>query len=423
LLVAVLLGPVGQVGLGGSRMTLFWSDLTMIPIVIGLAFKQHLAIPRAVWWYTLYLLVVFVSLRMNDEPTRNFVILLKLEVAPLLVLIFVYNYATRERATRALIVQLVWFGAALAVITMINWVRIQNGAIGPYYHPDRVMVLTAKDAAQTSFGRSNYIASMLIVLIPLALYKTAKAKTAWGAVAAMLVALIATQSRGGLISLAVAFLVWLGLSLRYLPSSLKTLVGLAGRVMVCLAVLIAVWRYLPNTITADFAKRLVETREHVASGDYAGNRRGAWIPAAMHVLDAPLVGIGYGNEEANPTALDMNAGSAHNLYLQVLLATGVLGFIPLGLFLWSCGAAWFGILRSSLVMEDRALAAAALFLFTACLINSFEEPSFWGLEYSRVLWIILGLGFVIRHRRISSGQYRVTHRPSGMTAPQAGLAS
>jgi len=408
LLLTVLLGPITSVVIEGHRMTVFWSDVTLIALVMGLCLKRRISAPKAAWWYLLYLAVTLVSLRMSAEPLRSFAILLKLQVAPLLVFLFVYNYVICDRVVSKVVVHLVWFGAALSVLTMVNWVRIQNGAVGPFYHPDRIIVLTAKDAAQTSFGRSNYLASMLIVLIPLALYKTKRAKAAWGALLAMIVALIATQSRGGLISLSFAFIVWLVLSLRYLQSSAKSLAGLMVRVAICLGVMTVVWRFLPDAIMSDFASRMVDLRASFDSGDYEGNRRGTWAPASQHVMSAPIAGIGFGNEEADPTALDMNSGSAHNLYLQVLLATGALGLIPLALFLWSCGAAWFGLLRFSLVKEDRALAAAALFLFAASLINSFEEPSFWGLEYSRVLWILFGLGFVIRRLRLNSGQYRTT---------------
>ncbi len=394
-------------------MTVFWSDIAIVVIVVLLIVNRRPSAPKAVMWYLLYLLAVLTSLRMNSQPFRQFVILLKLEVAPLVVFLLVYNCVRRDAVIRKIVATLVWFGAALAVITLVNWVRIQNGAVGPFYHPDIALTLLAKDAAQTSFGRSNYIASLLILLIPLALYRTAKAPAAWAALAVMVTALIATQSRGGLISLALAFLIWVGLSMRYLGSSVLGIAAFLARIAICAVLAFVVWQCLPSSITDEFGRRLSDTREAVASGDYAGNRRDVWIPAAQHVMDAPFFGIGYGNEEENPTALDMNSGSAHNLFLQVLLATGAVGLVPFTIFLVSCAAQWLWLLRFSAVREDRILAAAALFVLAAALINCFEEPSFWGLEYSRVLWLVLSMGFVMKRARTSSGQHRERRAPAG----------
>ncbi len=397
LMGAILAGPSGVLQIAGQSFTLYWSDLAVLAMAGWLFLRKKVHVPKPMKWYALYLIVAVVSLRMCPDPQRNLAILLKLRVAPALVCLFIYNIVIRQSAVRTVVLSLVLCGAAMSMMTLVNYSRVsQGGEMAWRQTAGHEIQLQLKDAAQTSFGRSNYIASMLIILLPFALYwATSQVKTryiGWASLASILCALVATQSRGAYICLVGGFVAWLAVSYFAFRRVRGYLARVTLQIVIGVIGIMLLWQYAPQEIRSGIEGRFQQLATAFLSSDYALNRRMAWLPAIDRIQQTPILGIGFGNE---PTTRPEGANSPHNLYLETVLETGVVGLILLVIFLWMCVSAWVKVLRSTLLIENRRLAAFALFAFVSAILNSLEEPSFWGNEYARLFWVILSLGFAL----------------------------
>jgi O-antigen ligase len=203
------------------------------------------------------------------------------------------------------------------------------------------------------------------------------------------VGFFATQSRGGLIALAVATIVGLAV----LPRQRKRLLGLAGAAGVGLGVIALA---NPTAIS-----RMTDL------GGGTSGRSDLWTVAWNIFNDHPWIGIGLSNFQvveprytliSGPLSrVDLVAESphlVHNVYLQLLTETGVVG---LALFLILVG----GCLRASWLAAERFdvsglvgygdLARATLMAEIAMLTAQFfiSDGDDWRL------WILLGLGPVL----------------------------
>ncbi len=129
-----------------------------------------------------------------------------------------------------------------------------------------------------------------------------------------------------------------------------------------------------------------------------GSRTLMWAAAVSLFIDHPFLGVGYGNYRflyadfafipgAVPGLLD-----AHNIYLQLLAETGVVGFLSflvlMGLFI--------SLALKSMRRHDpipRIVAFGVLGAITGTLIHGMVDYLFGGSpQFGALFWIILGLG-------------------------------
>jgi O-antigen ligase len=203
------------------------------------------------------------------------------------------------------------------------------------------------------------------------------------------VGFFATQSRGGLIALAVAAVTGLVL----LPRQRGRLLGLAGAAAVGLGVVAVV---NPSAITrmTDF-------------GGGSSGRDDIWQVAWTIFKRHPLNGIGINNFEAVEPHYALSSGTlsrveiitehphlVHNVYLQLLTETGIIGFAFFLAVIVACmRASWLaakrfdargrvghGDLARAVLMAEIAMLAAQFFI---------SDGDDWRL------WILLGLGPVM----------------------------
>ncbi len=219
----------------------------------------------------------------------------------------------------------------------------------------------------------------------------------------------ATQSRGGFIALAVTAIV----GLVALPRQRKRLLGLAAAAGAGLGVVAVV---NPSAIG-----RMTDI------GGGTSGRSDLWTVAWKIFTEHPLVGIGLNNFQVLQSRYTLKAGKltrvdllaetphlVHNVYLQLLTETGVVG---LAIFLLVIG----GSLRASWLaarhFDARAqpgygdLARASLMASIAMLVTQFfiSDGDDWRL------WILLGLGPVL----LSLARHVAPSSPSAKSRPSS----
>ncbi len=199
----------------------------------------------------------------------------------------------------------------------------------------------------------------------------------------------ATQSRGGLLALAVAAVA----GLVVLPGQRKRLLGLTAAAGVGLGIVAFV---NPSAIT-----RMTDI------GGGSSGRSDIWQVAWTIFKRHPLNGIGLNNFEAVEPHYTLNSGTlsrvelivdkphlVHNVYLQLLTETGIVGFVIfLVVIVASMRASWLAAKRfdASGHFGYGDLARAALMASIAMLAAQFfiSDGDDWRL------WILLALGPVL----------------------------
>lgn len=192
-------------------------------------------------------------------------------------------------------------------------------------------------------------------------------------------ALVLTQSRGGLIAFAGTIL----LGLWFLPGNKSLRLWLLGFFPIGVLLLIPVLSL--------YSKRFSSVDEFTATG------RLMFFGAAWRLfLSKPLVGVGYGNfRELYATLIPGVPGGvldSHNLYLQLLSETGVLGFCVFLTIMVVTVRLGLRQFRNPLSPLDRVVGFGAVAAIASMLIHGFVDFLFiTSPQFGALFWLILGL--------------------------------
>lgn len=337
--------------------------------------------PPALWWFGAALYMYWVSFVVAGAAYPNDAVkAFALRVSLVLVFWAAYNLMRDERvATRALLT----FGLACAVLALLS--------VGGAVHLDEEWV--KKSGRVTLFGQNPNRAGLILALGALALIGLTYGRDrklirprllVWPLLAVIGIAIVNTGSRGSLLSLALGL--WM-----FAVGGRSLLVKIRGAVVAVLVIafLAGVAWQLP------LMRKRFQQAQH---GNLAGREK--IFPAAWDLFrERPLLGWGPGQNKYElarrvPDEF-LNWRDTHNLVLELLTSTGVLGTIPfltgLGLCVWG---AWTGR-RSTHGMLPFAMA-------TALLISNMSGN---GIAL-KLLWITLAYGAATasqvpsaRHRR------------------------
>lgn len=242
-------------------------------------------------------------------------------------------------------------------------------------------------------GDPNYLAAGLIAAIALAagLLSSARDPLAKLAVIATMfglaVAVVATESRGGLIAALMATVAAMLLAReRRVQTAALGILAIAGMTM--------------------FLLLSPAGSQRIATFDAGGTgRTELWLVATRMASDHPVAGVGVGGFEQEARHYVLQPGSltvvdllvaakpavAHNVYLQQLAETGVVGLLALLAVFGACLAASqvaVGRFRSS---GDRAMATLAG-ATTVAMIGMLTASVFISNSTDKRLWIVLALG-------------------------------
>jgi len=252
--------------------------------------------------------------------------------------------------------------------------------------------LVEEDRLQGGVADPNLFSLLLVVSIALAgglVRTTRRARSRAGlmlVIAFLLVGVVATQSRGGLVALLAGVVCALLLSR-------GRRVALLGVFLVLSAVPLVVFTVVPGALE----------RFTIVEGGGTG-RTEIWKVATAVAEDNPLLGVGIGNfpvhspryvDELGPLEqVDLVAEQllvTHNAYLEVLVETGAVGLILfLTVILGSLTAGWRAARRLDALGEHSlaVLAQSVVVATVAFLAGTFFISS----GFDERLWVLLGLG-------------------------------
>ena len=246
-------------------------------------------------------------------------------------------------------------------------------------------------------GDPNYYAEIMLVLVPLALdralaesSRTLRFLAVWALVVCTL-SVIFTFSRGGFLALAV--IIVLRLVLR--PPNMRTLFIIG-------ALCVALWMLLP----ANYTSRLVSVADLVPAPDqnarsFEDSLRGRYSAVLVGLRmfqDHPVLGVGKMNYAVNyqyySQALGIDSKSwqqaAHNLYLEVLSETGLVGIVFFGallLFMFRD----MRRARAMLIEAQMPQYAEMIFALTLGITGYLVASIFLHAAYPRYFWVLVGI--------------------------------
>jgi hypothetical protein len=281
----------------------------------------------------------------------------------------------------------------------------------------------------------NAAIAALLVLACLWLFpgrRSARSRGAWSALALLVIALAATQNRGGLLGAVAGAAVWLAMVPNRLRLAVQAVavsaVGLALASMLSLAVPVS------GLQGRDFtASQLISNTLSLGGAGEPGNLGGTvegrqvlWTRIYhKQVIDGMLVeGSGFGQNLALEVGV-RDAGTdktrnPHNSHLDILARMGLVGF-SLWIAMW---ASWYGYLFAGCrrlarhgLHRRRQVAILSLSVATAILVSSIFDPQLEGPQVAVLLWTMFGIGVAATSFR---GWFGGT--PSGIVrAPRPGV--
>jgi putative inorganic carbon (HCO3(-)) transporter len=229
----------------------------------------------------------------------------------------------------------------------------------------------------------NSLAGYLDLVIPVAMACAVLAKDRTlkllgiACVGTAIIAEVLTQSRGGIIALVgiVILAAW------FLTKSV------AARLKLFCLCLIACVLIVP--VLFNHFDRL-----HDIDDETQTSRLALWQAAAQMFIEHPVLGVGYGNYKVVYSSLVSYQGNldAHNLYLQLLAETGVIGFVSFCAFV---GAFLFSALRSMREGDDlkRIVAFGVVGAIAAIVIHGTVDFLLnAGPQFGMLFWLLLGIG-------------------------------
>lgn len=253
-----------------------------------------------------------------------------------------------------------------------------------HLYPPEIYFAEWGGRASSFLNAGNSLAGYLNLVLPFALacYVLARGKwkTAGGGTFGLgLLALLSTQSIGGLLAL-VAILVLAVFGFVRCPGKRLTL--LAGLcVLICLTYL---WSDVLNP---------VHSEQYVQSD--AVTRFWLWGEAWNLFRSSPVLGVGWGdfpNLYDSTLPFFAGAGAAHNTYLQLLAETGLLGFAAFFYLVAGCWRQARVQWHSSSDALDRALAFGVLGALLSVLVHGSVDFLFQASpQFGTLFWTLLAL--------------------------------
>lgn len=372
LLWSLLLGGV-NVRLGDRTPVVLYFDVVLVLWLVYYVLGKGFWPSFSGWIMRLGIFCILsgmFSAIVNYEDAYKSLAVIKIFACGLLV------YAIARKAPPSILTLSLW-GAAVGVLLLINYQRVRYGV---YESEEEI-----KGAIEIPLGRSNYIASILLLLIPLAvaavsLYKGRTRLLFAGCAMLMFAGLIATMSRGAMMAIFLATVLSLPLLFRAGMRAKHALLVLSlGGLLLFL---------LPFDLLVTDAALVFD---RLVNPDWSRQElmKASW----ESFKDNPVLGVGPGQlghaiaHHMQVPDYDQQYVNAHNLVLNALAENGLIA--GLGLL------AMFGIVLrkawSAASAHSTALNVALWVALLAAVIHNMVEAPFEGQQFQVVFWIVAAM--------------------------------
>lgn len=298
------------------------------------------------------------------------------------------DWCQTESNTRTLLKVLM--ASTIAVVLFGLWQALTGGYTVLYdaLYPvqDEIAQIPAWEGRITSFlEHYNGLAGYLNLVLPFCLaFATGgtnpvlRSLSRWCLAFAAL-ALLLTQSRGGLLAFVAILLVHAYFSARDRKTRMRRV---ALVLIVCL---------LAAAVAGFFFQRLGEIDDFTAV-----SRLAIWSGAFTVFAQSPLFGTGFGNLRGLMGGLlslpDGWTGDAHNLYLELLAETGLIGFAAFGILMFFALRTALGQLRKVENHFNKMTALAILAALCGVLVHGTVDYLFHTTpQVTALFFLVLGL--------------------------------
>lgn len=385
-----------------------------IPILNYLIIRrQPLVLDRTLYLMLIYLGTLFVSSVWSGRPSQSIDRILSYVLEGMVLYLLVINAVKTPAILRNAIWALILAGAFMGTLSLYQEItgnydndfgglavakesEIDTGQVNQYGQDIKRRRLAGP------VGSKNRYAQIMVVLLPLALYRiwAERSKLLRLAAAAACVPIISgallTFSRGAGISIILTLLTMV--FLRTIKLWQLFVIIIAG----CALVLAAIPDYVYRITTAVDVTELATGNPEEAGGSIRG--RATENLAAIYIfLDHPVLGVGpgqtneYTNKYGNEVGYRRLEGErrAHNMYLEELSDTGILGFLSfMSIVLYTIYQLWRDYRYWVKLHSEMAYTICSLLL---AIIAYLSTGVFLHLSYVRYYWVIIGLGGAALH--------------------------
>ncbi len=370
----------------------FGSFFAVFTIKFLLNLDKELKIPSFIWlWIPFFVWTLPTGLLIALEKLR-ILVFWKNYFAGFFSLVLVYYSIENKEQLKALILSFIIWGFVLAMIEfniLMQLGGLSSGVVGFYFK---------KNLFAVSWGRSNYLASFLVVIIPLTFgylfYTKLKKLKALLSIALvfMFLGVIVTLSRGGLLALVLALILLFTRTLKA-----KSLIPFFSIVIIIMVIILL----NPMTYVIANSMSAVETSGSVYS------RLNFYQDTWNAFLKHPFSGVGFGNLSFYSTfvlAKDASS-SAHNIILGMLGETGLIGAF---FFFTIIGTVLIKIFKDYLSEEEHSLKLLKWAFFSSIMggcFHSLIEPNFEGFQFAIIFWGIVGTFFHLNKLKTEKLQF------------------
>lgn len=383
LLFSILLGSLGIFKIGGKLPPILVLDFFFIFVFLIYVYESLVHFDEtdrftiySLFWIPFLIWGLF-SILISYDKFRALLIW-RSYFAGFISFSFAFFVIQRKSQINILLISLITWGTILALIEfyiLIQLGGLSSGIIGIFFR---------KNLLATSWGKSNYLATFFVLIIPLTIgylltEKSFKAKL-FSSISLLLMfsAMIFTLSRGGILALFISLVLLL---LRVLRK--RTLIPI---IITIVAVAIII---LLNPLTYVVFDRLVTVEKSFSYMMRVNFYQDVW----KMFIENPITGVGLGNLGYHAQFKINTHASAHNIILGLLGETGIIGAI---LFLLLIGKVVLKYLKDYLTEKNeqiKILRWTFLCSLIGTLIHSFMEPNFEGYQFSIMFWISVALYF------------------------------
>jgi len=253
----------------------------------------------------------------------------------------------------------------------------------------------AKDEVGIAMGRNNYLAAILILVLPIGFaimwsHRGPRRLLFSVPVALMGLGLLITMSKGAFIALAAG-------SIAAIPLMRKQGLRLRHVIIFLLlisAFLVVVPRDLILSIVDMFSYRLANP-----DLERIDLLRVAWQAFKNH----PFFGVGPSAIYLYNKQFAIDVVDTHNFVLQELAEVGIIGAIPFFIILGTFVRRTYRLCTSA--ASDVSLRFLPLGLFVglvSTLAHGLVEPTFPGQQYAVVFWVCMGLVFILTSKQLEN---------------------
>lgn len=335
-------------------------------------------------WAGLLAAVYLVSIATSVNPEKSLnpgLLMAVFMLFSLVVFLSVPSYGAVRRAFAAVAL------GAVAVSLYGFWQRLNPAAYQTGW-VDEDMFSSITFRVYSTFSNPNVLGEYFLLVIPFtaALALTApncRKKLLWGAAAAMMCAcLLLTYSRG----------CYLGLLL----GAAIFLVLLDRRFLIPMGILLVL---SPLYVPASIWDRLLSIGN---MGDTSTNYRvSIWVGTVKMLKDFWLCGVGPGEGAFNSVyplyrLSAIEAPHSHNLYLQLLCDTGIVGLLVFLAFAGSLLRSLLTTLRHCRCRETRVFSIAGIAACSGFLLQSFTDYTFYNYRVMLLFFALAGLCLLLR---------------------------